>query len=299
MDGIISLIKPPGMTSHDIIHWIRRTLEVKKAGHTGTLDPGAAGVLPVCIGKATKIIPYMDEDIKIYRAKINFGITTDTQDKYGLVINKVDPRFSLYDLESTLDTFTGKLVQKPSIYSAIKVRGKKLYEYAREGKEVEIPTREVAIHYIKLIHYNLPYEAFIEVKCSKGTYIRTLCHDIGISLGCGAHMGTLVRIRNGCFDIQFSYTLEEIEKSIHQPKKFILPMDFPLESYPKINIRKNAGRSLKSGNVIYPQGIINDLNAYSENTIVTAYIENSLSAIGVIKWDYQNKRFYLKPLRVL
>ena len=116
--------KAAGDDIHDIIHWIRRTLEVKKAGHTGTLDPGAAGVLPVCIGKATKIIPYMDEDIKIYRAKINFGITTDTQDKYGLVINKVDPRFSLYDLESTLDTFTGKLVQKPSIYSAIKVRGK-------------------------------------------------------------------------------------------------------------------------------------------------------------------------------
>lgn len=301
MEGILNVLKPPGMTSHDVIYWTRKTLNVKKAGHTGTLDPGAAGVLPVFLGKATKIIPYINENTKIYRAKIVFGEITDTQDKYGQVLKKSTPNFNLSQLNKALDDFTGKIKQKPPIYSAIRVKGKRLYDYARQGEKVDVPIREICIHNIKLIHSKIPEYAFIEVECSKGTYIRTLCSDIGEYLGCGAHMGFLLRTGSGVFNLTSSNTLEEVELKYknNQIQDILLPLDYSLSSYPKIYIKESAEKSLINGNSIYPQGIISDLNNYNLDSLVTTYIDKKLSAIGKIQYDNKNDRYYYKPLRVL
>lgn len=301
MEGIINVLKPPGMTSHDVIYWIRRNLHVKKAGHTGTLDPGAAGVLPVCIGKATKVIPYMNEEKKIYRAKIVFGQTTDTQDKYGQFLTQSKANFNLTQLKEALVTFTGEIKQKPSIYSAIKVKGKKLYDYARQGNPVDIPIRDVHIYNIKLIYHEIPKYAFIEVECSKGTYIRTLCSDIGKFLGCGAYMGFLLRTDSGDFNIASSFSLEEISSKYKdkQIKDILLPLDYALNTYSRINIKESAQKSLANGNPIYPQGILSRLKEDSMDTIVLAYINDTLSSIGEIKHDTKKDRLYFKSIRVL
>jgi len=301
LDGIINILKPPAMTSHDVIYWVRKNLNINKAGHTGTLDPGAAGVLPVCLGKGTKIIPYIDENRKTYRAKIVFGITTDTQDKYGQVLKKIVPNFSLLDFNNTLKGFIGKIQQKPSIYSAIRVKGKRLYDYARQNEKVEIPTREVFIHNIRVIQHNIPHYAFIEVECSKGTYIRTLCSDIGENLQCGAHLGFLLRTTSGDFNISSSISLEELENKYknHEIKEILLPLDYPLKNYTKIKIKESARNSLINGNPIYPKGIISDIETLDKDKIVPAYINNKLIAMGRIQYDKDGNRYYYKPLRVL
>ncbi|SJZ34486.1 tRNA pseudouridine(55) synthase TruB [Garciella nitratireducens] len=301
MDGILNVLKPPGMTSHDVVQWIKTILEEKKVGHSGTLDPGAAGVLPVFIGKATKIIPYIYQDRKIYRVEIIFGKTTDTQDRFGKVIKECTPYFSLNDLEYSLNVFTGAIEQKPPIYSAIKINGKKLYEYARKGQNIEIPKREVVIHNIELVHHDLPYNAYLNIECSRGTYIRSLCRDIGEFLGCGAYMGFLLRISSGIFSISSSYTLEEIEfkyknRSI---KDILLPIDFPLKNYSKIEIKESAKKSLENGNPIYPQGIISDMKKYHKGTFVIIYCNEQLLALGEILYDKEKERCYIKPFRVL
>lgn len=301
MDGILNILKPPGMTSHDVIQWVRKVLNEKKVGHTGTLDPGAAGVLPVFIGKATKIIPYIHEDRKIYRAEIIFGKSTDTQDQFGQVIKERIPNFSLGDLRYILNTFIGRIQQKPPMYSAIKIKGKKLYEYARQGESIDVPTREIIIHSIELMHHNIPHNAFLNIECSKGTYVRSLCADIGESLGCGAYMGFLLRIGSGAFSISSSYTLEEIESRYIKGliKNILLPIDFPLGNYPKIHLKESAQKSLENGNSIYPQGIITDIKEYNENTLTMVYCNKRLLAIGKILYEEEKERYYLKPLRVL
>ena len=301
MDGILNVLKPPGMTSHDVINWIRKNLNVKKAGHTGTLDPGAAGVLPVCLGKATRVIPYINEDRKIYRAKIVFGMTTDTQDSFGQVLKTVTPDFTFSQFKEVLDNYRGEILQKPSIYSAIKVKGKKLYDYARHGEEVDIPLRKIYIDEIKILQHNIPQHAFIEVQCSRGTYIRSLCEDIGESLGCGAYMDFLLRTASGKFNIISSYTLEEIEQSnkFGQLERLLLPLDFSLNEYKKIHVKDSTANSLKNGNPIYPQGIQEDLTKYEYDEIVLAYLNNELAAIGRIEYENLNDRYYFKPVRVL
>lgn len=279
----------------------KKNLKGKKVGHIGTLDPGAGGVLPIFIGKATKIIPYINEDKKIYRAKIIFGVSTDTQDQFGQVLQKRTPNFNLSNLNDILNTFIGEIDQKPSIYSAIKVKGKKLYEYARQNQPVDVPMRKVSIYNIRIIHQDIPNSVFIEVECSKGTYIRTLSSDIGESLGCGAHMGFLLRTYSGIFNISSAYTLEEIESHYNNGriKDIFLSIDIALKSYPKILIKESAIKSLKNGNSIYPQGIKSNLQNYDVDSFVIAYINNQLSAIGKIQFDNENQRYYFKPSRVL
>lgn len=301
MDGILNILKPPGMTSHDVIQWVRKVFNEKRVGHNGTLDPGAAGVLPVFIGKATKIIPYIHEDRKVYRTEIIFGKSMDTQDQFGQVIKEQIPNFSLNDLNCALNTFTGRIQQKPPMYSAIKIKGKKLYEYARQGESIDVPTREIIVHSIELMHHNIPYNAFLNIECSKGTYVRSLCADIGESLGCGAYMGFLLRIGSGAFSISSSYTLEEIESRYIKGliKDILLPIDFPLGNYPKIHIKESAQRSLENGNPIYPQGIITHMKGYNEDTLTMVYCNKRFLAIGKILYEKEKERYYLKPLRVL
>ena len=227
MEGIINVLKPPGMTSSDVVVWIRKILKIKKVGHTGTLDPGVAGVLPICVGKGTRLAEYITEQGKAYIAEVTFGLTTDTQDSYGKVIRETSPILNRSDLERALSNFIGKISQVPPVYSAVRKEGKHLYEYARKGIPIEINPREVSIYKMNLEEWfdgEFP-RAILDIECSKGTYIRTICHDLGQALGCGAHMSYLVRVRSGPFMIQESWTLEEIEEAVHDGNySFILPL---------------------------------------------------------------------------
>lgn len=210
MDGILNILKPPGMTSFDVVGYLRGLFKIKKIGHTGTLDPGAVGVLPVCIGKATKAIEFLMEKDKVYRAELTLGICTDTQDAMGKVIKTSPVNVNKNQIESVIKAFEGEYLQIPPMYSALKINGKKLYELARKGVEVEREARKVNINFIEIINIEKDKVMF-EAGCSKGTYIRTLCSDIGEKLGCGAHMSFLLRSSAGIFHIGDAFTLEEIK----------------------------------------------------------------------------------------
>ena len=207
MDGIINILKPPGMTSHDVVNFIRKQLGIKRIGHTGTLDPGAVGVLVICIGKATKVTELITNQDKQYRAEIKFGIKTNTYDGYGNIIEKNEVKLDKQKLMHVIKNFIGDIEQIPPMYSAIKIKGKKLYEFARQGIEVKRKPRKINIKSIDIISIEeTDNTAIIDINCSKGTYIRTLCSDIGDAYGCGAYMSFLLRTKNGDFNINDSIT---------------------------------------------------------------------------------------------
>lgn len=249
MDGIINVLKPPGMTSSDIVIWMRRLLKTKKVGHTGTLDPGVAGVLPICVGNGTRLAEYIMEQGKTYRAEITFGITTDTQDAFGEIQSQSLARLSENDLECVLSNFKGKISQIPPMYSAVRKDGKHLYEYARKGIEIERAAREVTVYEINLEKWfagEFP-KAILDIECSKGTYIRTICHDLGLVLGCGGHMSNLVRVRSGPFQIQESWTLEEIVEAYdHSSFDFLRPLTEGID-LPKVMLTLSRAEAFRHG----------------------------------------------------
>lgn len=211
LDGIINIYKEKGYTSHDVVAKLRGILHMKRIGHTGTLDPDAEGVLPVCIGRATSLCEYLTDKNKEYEAVVHLGIITDTLDMSGNIIERNNPVCTKAQIEDVLTHFTGEIMQVPPMYSAIKVNGKKLYELARKGKEVERKPRKVTINSLKLISFDEQDMKFrIRADVSKGTYIRSLCDDIGCMLGCGACMGELTRTRSGIYKIEDSVTLGEL-----------------------------------------------------------------------------------------
>ncbi|RNC28073.1 MAG: tRNA pseudouridine synthase B [Candidatus Dichloromethanomonas elyunquensis] len=249
MDGIINVLKPVGMTSTDIVRWVLRKTKVEKAGHIGTLDPGAAGVLPVCVGKATRLAEYHTVLGKTYRAEITLGITTATQDAFGEEIFRTVPNISQQNFEQTLEKFVGEIEQIPPMYSAVKKNGRPLYEYARKGQEIAREKRHVTVHRLEMIEWDEQTypKALMDIDCSKGTYIRTLCHDIGMALGCGAHMSFLLRLRAGKFLLESAYTLEEIEKNIsNQDYRFLLNSEWGLE-LPEVRILPHRLKAFQNG----------------------------------------------------
>ena len=232
-DGIVNVLKPPGMTSHDVVSRIRLIYGVKKAGHSGTLDPDAAGVLPVFIGNATRLLEYAATDIKHYRAEGIFGICTDTGDDSGNVLDtKPVPDITATELEEVLQRFRGKILQVPPMYSALKVNGKKLYEYARQGIEIDRSARAIEIFRLELIRFYPPYFC-LDITCSKGTYVRTLLEDIASSAGTCACMTFLLRTKAGDFCIEESHTLEEIAAN---PETVLLPMENAVSKTGKLNV---------------------------------------------------------------
>lgn len=255
MDGIINVYKEKGFTSHDVVAKLRGILQMKKIGHTGTLDPDATGVLPVCVGKATKVCDLLTDKDKIYEAVIRFGVTTDTLDMTGTVTGEYPVAVTKEQLVDTLAAFVGEIDQIPPMYSAIKINGKKLYELARKGQEVERKPRRVTIHELILLEENLEQkECTIRVHCSKGTYIRSLCSDIGKKLGCGATMKELVRTRVGQFELAHAHTLSQIEDIVKntETESVLVPIDAVFDRYPACTASEKAMHFLKNGNLVKP-----------------------------------------------
>lgn len=240
--GILNLYKPCGPTSHDMIYRMRRLLGIKKIGHTGTLDPMAEGVLPICIGKGTKASGMLTDSDKAYRATMVLGMTTDTQDADGEVLSECGVDVSDAQLSQVLDRYLGEIEQVPPMYSAVKLNGKKLYELARRGETVERPVRKVRIDEIRLLERDGDLVT-LEIYCSKGTYIRTLCADIGDDLGCGAYVNRLVRIKSGPFLLENAYTEAEIAKMVQEGRgdEAITSLN---EVYGDYSVRTVSGKEL-------------------------------------------------------
>lgn len=249
MDGIVNVLKPPGMTSSDVVVWMRKTLKTKKIGHTGTLDPGVVGVLPLCVGKGTRLAEYITEQGKAYLAEVTFGITTDTQDSFGQTIEVKRPELGQAEVEQVLARFEGRVSQIPPMFSAVRKEGKHLYEYARQGISIERAPREVSIYKIELKKWyqeEFP-RALIYIECSKGTYIRTLSYDLGQALGCGAFMSYLLRVRSGPFEIQDSWTLEEMEEAVLKSTfPFLLPLTAGVD-LPKVYLSAARAHAFRNG----------------------------------------------------
>ncbi len=248
MNGIIVIDKPEGKTSHDMVYFMRRVTGIKKIGHTGTLDPMATGVLPVCIGSATKAADMLTASDKQYTAELILGKTTDTQDASGTVLTESEVNLADTEIENAVSSFVGEIEQIPPMYSAIKQNGKKLYELARKGIEVERKPRKVKIHGINILGID-GKSVKIDVSCSKGTYIRTLCADIGEKLGTGAYMNTLRRTQAGIFTIENAYTAEDIQKMAEAGtlNEALIPIDELFFEYPKIVLNEKQTRSIVNG----------------------------------------------------
>lgn len=247
--GMINVYKEKGFTSHDVVAKLRGICKQKKIGHTGTLDPDAVGVLPVCLGCATKLCDMLTEKEKEYIAEFQLGYVTDTQDASGKILEESKVEVSTEQVREAIDSFVGPYDQIPPMYSALKVNGKKLYELAREGKEIERKSRLVTIFEIEILKEDMP-RFTVRVRCSKGTYIRTLCHDIGQKLGCGAVMTSLIRTASGSFEISKAYTLAEIQKKADEGtlQELIIPVEKMFQKLPVVKANPAAAKALANGN---------------------------------------------------
>lgn len=255
-DGIINVYKERGFTSHDVVAKLRGILKMKKIGHTGTLDPEAEGVLPVCLGKATKVCELLTDKEKTYQAVLLLGTVTDTQDATGEVLETHAVSCSEGALREAAAKFTGDILQVPPMYSALKVNGKKLYELARQGIEVERRARPVTVREIRVDDINFP-RVTMTVSCSKGTYIRTLCHDIGASLGCGGCMEKLLRTKVGPFELKDSVRLSRIEQKRDEGRldEVIHPTDSVFMKYPALLLNEAGGKAVRNGNPICGEAV--------------------------------------------
>ncbi len=241
MNGILNILKPAGMTSHDAVGAIRKILGIKRVGHTGTLDPMAVGVLPICINSATRMIEYLDMDYKKYRCEMKLGIETDTQDIWGKVTKTSPVNVSVDDIAAVFKQFIGDVLQTPPNYSAVRVNGRRLYDYARNGLEVEVKSRWIHIRSLTIISIDLEQNLILfDVESSKGTYVRTICVEVGKKLGCGATMSFLVRTASGKFLLEEALTFEEIIEMQQQGvlENKLLPLDFPLNKFPGLWVKE-------------------------------------------------------------
>ncbi|GLO66038.1 MULTISPECIES: tRNA pseudouridine(55) synthase TruB [Oceanobacillus] len=252
MNGILPLWKPKGLTSHDCVIRCRRYFKTKKVGHTGTLDPEVEGVLPICIGQATKIVPFLTDTKKVYEATVQLGSSTETEDATGKIVEtkEVSDFPTIEKLHEVLQTFLGRTKQIPPIYSAVKVNGKKLYEYARANETVKRPVREIEIFELTLTSVNEKNHSFdIRIVCSKGTYIRTLCVDIGKALGYPAHMSLLVRTNTGTFSEKNTITFDMIEEAVsnQSEERLLVPIINGLQHLDQIEVNEDMKKRILNG----------------------------------------------------
>ncbi len=249
ISGIFNIDKPAGWTSFQVVSLVRRLSGVRRVGHAGTLDPSATGVLVVCLGQATRLVEYMMETTKVYRAEVRLGITTDTLDATGKPLSQADPsNISRQQVEDALTAFVGEIDQVPPMFSALKHGGEPLYRYARAQRQVERQPRRVTIHRLQLLAFQPPLVA-IEVECGKGTYIRALAHDLGQQLGCGAHLSALARLRVGPFSLDDACSLVELEAAFQEGRWLSLlhPADASLPSWPAVTLSEPQERAVRFG----------------------------------------------------
>lgn len=273
--GVLNINKPLGITSFDVVRQVKRLAKEKKVGHGGTLDPEAGGVLPVCLGRATKAIDFIMEDTKEYVAGIKLGVVTDTYDREGKILRESEVKCSEQEVIEAINKFIGNIDQVPPMYSALKQNGKKLYELAREGKEVYREPRRITIHSIEILSIEIPL-IHIRVRCSKGTYIRSLCYDVGEALGCGGMMWSLERTSTGPFTIENSVKLAELnEENI---KSYIIPLEKVFERFPKLIVNSKFEKLISNGVVIQDRALLKDVNENCEYAVYNT--DNILIGVG-------------------
>jgi len=279
--GVVLLNKPSGLTSHDCVNRMRRLFGTKKVGHTGTLDPMATGVLPILIGRAAKAAEYLSADSKVYLAGLRLGITTDTEDTTGTVLTStgnIPPRDAVY---KTCADFVGEIMQVPPMYSALKVGGKKLVDLAREGVTVEREARPITVHSLSVEAGETERDYILEVHCSKGTYIRTLCADIGAALGCGGAMSSLKRLASGNFDIGDCITIDELEAMTYDERIALLrPTESLFAELEAVKLPTFFEKLSRDGNEIYQKKIG---TSYPEGTRLRLMGKNGFYAIAEVR----------------
>lgn len=277
--GIVNVLKPTGMSSHDVVGQLRRIYQMKKVGHAGTLDPLAAGVLPVYLGQATRLIEYGDSDIKTYHAEFTLDLATDTEDITGQVVQTLPvPDVTEALVEAALQTFLGETEQQPSRYSAISINGVKAYKLARQHQDFVLPARQITIHDIRLLAYH-DGRGVLSVTCSKGTYVRSLIRDLGEKLGTCACMSYLVRVRAGLFDISSAATLEELEAD---PQRYVLPADQAIQSLKKVRLTIQQGTFLLQGRAVPFAG-----RGLAQGDILRVYNEAG-NLMGIARFDAEH-----------
>lgn len=296
INGIVNIYKEKGYTSHDVVAVLRKVVGQKKIGHTGTLDPDATGVLPVCLGRATKVCELLTDHDKTYEALLLLGKTTDTQDISGEVLEERDPGdLTEEEVRSCIESFIGEYDQIPPMYSALKVNGKKLYELAREGKTVERKSRRVQIHGICILEMNLPHVR-MEVDCSKGTYIRTLCHDIGEKLQVGGCMEELERTKVGCFLKEDAVTLDEVRQKMEQGEgaEFFTPLDQIFAELPAVTVTDAKAWMSYNGNDL-PERFLLEKEEWTDGQEVRVY-DSRKNFIGLYQYRAPKKLFHIKKM---
>ena len=276
MNGIVIVDKPQGWTSQDVTARLRRVFSTRRIGHGGTLDPMATGVLPVFVGRATRAVEFFEHAEKTYEAVLRFGLKTDTQDITGEILEERPVSVTQGDILEILPRFRGEILQVPPMYSALKVNGQKLCDLARKGKAVERQPRPVTIHELELLSFD-GQEAALRVRCSKGTYIRTLCEDLGDALGCLGCMASLRRTQAGAYTVQDAVPLQTLLET-EQPEKFLLSMDSLFLQYPAVTLSSNQERRCRNGNSFtrpLPDGTY---RAYSQGGefLMLAKVENNV-----------------------
>lgn len=292
MDGILNINKPRGITSFDVVARVRRLTGEKRVGHAGTLDPEATGVLPVCLGKGTRIVEFLVDTTKAYRAQIELGVATDTGDASGQIIRREDPsKISRERLESELTSFCGTIEQIPPMYSAVKYQGRPLYQLARAGIEIERKSRPVIVYSLNLTGWQPPV-ATVEVVCGKGTYIRSLAQDLGKALGCGATLNNLSRLRCGIFDIKDAVSLDRLEAACRHGywQNFFYPIDTVLIDWDAIIVDDEASQLIRNGRPVALSSDNNNKEDRSYRRYCRAYTLDGCF-LGVLRFNLERREW--------
>ncbi|MBR3873018.1 MAG: tRNA pseudouridine(55) synthase TruB [Clostridia bacterium] len=294
--GFLNVLKPPGMSSAHVVGAVRRMLGGAKIGHAGTLDPEAAGVLPLMVGKAARLFDYMQDKEKAYVTEVAFGASTDTQDAQGAVIETGDCFPDESALVSALPRFTGTIMQTPPMYSALKQDGKRLYQLARDGKQADIPAREVTVHELAFRGMTENHGALLHVRCSKGFYVRTLCQDLGQALGCPSHMRFLLRTQSGPFTLETAKTLEELQAAAEKGTlaDMLLPPEAALAHLPMTNVPRRLEKAVRNGGKLDWERFtaVHDTSA-AEGTPFGLWMDGMLAAIAQRQGDAVKVRTWL------
>lgn len=306
MNGIVNVLKPPGMSSHQVVSFLRKHLKLKKIGHAGTLDPGASGVLPLMVGNATRLSNYLMNDHKTYVTEVTLGISTSSQDSSGETLDlNTDFSLSPIELADALAELTGTIWQTPPMASAIRVDGTRLYELERKGITIPRKPRQVQVHSINIMaiwseeedKIGFGARILLKISCSKGTYVRTLCHDLGEKLGVGAHMSFLSRVASGPYHSSNAYTLEEIESFVRQGDySFLLPMATALSGWINVKVHPLVQERIKHGNFILPEHLLDVPETLTVgDEVVLLSLEGDVLALAEIKMTDQ---LICQPFRV-